>query len=131
MFAGTVLFQSLLAFTKPTVVVVVRPTVVAFFVPETGAELNDPDTNEARADFQLYAGEVRKPLHDAGIDFREIYASSFRIRSGTKVTTFRPHKDKVGYYLIAPGRTPRIEYGVMTNSDLLQVSNEYFGITTK
>ncbi len=30
-----------------------------------------------------------------------------------------------------PGKKPRIEYGVMTDADLLQVANDYFGTSAK
>jgi hypothetical protein len=49
----------------------------------------------------------------------------------TKLTTFRPGKVGVGYYLVAPGKDPRVEYGVMTDADLLQLAKEYFGISAK
>ena len=88
----------------------------------------DPDANEALADFQLYAESLRAPLRKAGIEFHELYANSFQLRDGKRLTTFRPIKANVGYYLVAPGKKPRIEYGVMTDSDLLQVANKYFGI---
>ena len=45
---------------------------------------------------------------------------------GKAVTTFSATKDDVGYYLTVPGKKPHIEYGVMTDADLLQVANEYF-----
>ena len=129
---GSFLAPSLVAAPKNTVVVISRPTVVAFFPPVTTAELNaDRDTNEALADFQLYATKVRKPLHDAGIDFKEIYAKSFQIQRGTRITTFRPGKADVGYYFVAPGKEPRIEYGVLTDADLRQIASEYFGISVK
>jgi len=44
---------------------------------------------------------------------------------------FRPAKGNVGYYLIVPGKNPRIEYGIMTSTDLLQVANDYFGTSSK
>jgi hypothetical protein len=114
---------------KQPLVVVHGPTVVAFFPPVAQAQLEkDPDTNEALADFQLYARSVRAPLRKAGIQFHELYTHSFRLRIGKKLTTFRPVKVDVGYYLVAPGKEPRIQYGVMTDSDLLQAANEYFGI---
>jgi len=53
------------------------------------------------------------------------------VRVGNKVTTFRPVKVDVGYYLVAPGKKPRIEYGAMTDADLLKVANEYFGLPGK
>lgn len=116
---------------KQPVVVVAGPTIVAFF-PVTKTELQkDADTNEALADFQFYAKQVREPLKKTGIEFQEVYAQSFRVRIGQEATVFRPAKENVGYYLIVPGKKPRIEYGVMTNTDLLQVANEYFGTSAK
>jgi hypothetical protein len=114
---------------KHPVIVVRGPTVVAFFepVPQTKLE-KDPGANEALADFQLYARSVREPLRKAGVEFHEVYSRSFQLREGKRLTTFRPAKAKVGYYLIAPGRKPRVEYGVLTDADLLQTANEYFAI---
>jgi hypothetical protein len=112
---------------KPPNVVVAGPTIVAFF-PTTKAEgRKDADANEALADFQFYAAKVREPLKKVGIEFQEVYAQSFRVRIGQGTTLFRPANGNVGYYLIVPGKKPRIEYGVLTNNDLLQVANEYFG----
>jgi hypothetical protein len=114
---------------KQPLVVVRGPTVIAFFEPVPSGEVGkDADANEALADFQFYARSVRQPLRKAGIEFHELYTHSFRLRVGKRLTTFRPVKVDVGYYLVAPGKKPRIEYGVMTDSDLLQVANEYFGI---
>ena len=125
------LAPSLVATPKNTIVVIGRPTVVAFFPPVTSAELNaDPDTNEALSDFQLYATRVRKLLNDAGIDFKEIYAKSFQVQRGTRITSFRPGKVDVGYYFVAPSKEPHIEYGVLTDADLLQIAKEYFDQTS-
>jgi hypothetical protein len=116
---------------KQPVVVVAGPTIVAFF-PVTKAELQkDADTNEALADFQFYAKQVREPLKKTGIEFQEVYAQSLRVRIGQQATVFRPAKGNVGYYLIVPGKRPRIEYGVLTDADLLQIANEYFGTSAK
>jgi hypothetical protein len=126
---GTTL--SLFAQNTPTVEVT-RPTIVAFFPPVSQAELvKDPDTNESLSDFRFYASQVREPLKKAGVDFKEVYAHSFRVRLGNRVTTFRPVKADVGYYFVAPGKEPRIEYGVMTDADLLQIATEYFGVIQK
>lgn len=117
---------------KQPVIDIRGPTVIAFFPPVTQAELEkDPDTNEALADFQVYARKVREPLRKAGIAFHELYAHSFRIRMGMKLTTFRPGKIEVGYYLVAPGKEARVEHGVLTDVDILEVANEYFGGTPK
>ncbi len=107
-------------------------TIVAFFPPVSDAELQkDADTNEALSDFRLYATHVREPLKNAGIEFHELYAHSFRVRVGKAVTTFRPAKADIGYYLVVPGKKPRIEYGVLTDTDLLRVANDYFGTQAK
>jgi hypothetical protein len=117
---------------KAPIVVIARPTVVAFFPRVSDAELaKDPDTNEALSDFQLYASQVRSKLQMRGIDFREIYDQGFSIRMGSQITRFTPGKVTVGYYLIAPGKKPLVKYGVMTDEDLLQLAEQYFGSTRK
>ncbi len=109
-----------------------RPTIVAFFPPVTQSELaKDPDINESLSDFQFHASQVREPLKKSGVDFKEVYTLSFRIRLGKTVTTFRPAKTEAGYYFVTPGKEPRIEYGVMSDVGLLQIANEYFGVTQK
>ena len=125
------LLCSTLAAERERTFLIRRATVIAFFPPVSEQELSDAGHNESLAHFQYSANEVRKPLHDAGITFIENYAESFRIRIGKAVTTFRPEKIKVGYYLIAPGKEPRVEYGVMTEDNLLKIAREYFGSTVK
>jgi hypothetical protein len=126
LFAGLA-SSSELGAAKHDVVVIRRPTVVAFFVPARQGELkNQADINEALDDFQFYAARVRKPLNDAGIDFEEVYASSFHVRRGSRTTTFRPGKVKVGYYFVAPNKEPHVEYGMMTDTDLFQFAQNYF-----
>ena len=108
--------------------VISRPTVIAFFPPVTQEQLeHDSATNESLADFQIYVKQARERLAKLGIELKAVYARSFRISIAGKVTTFRPGSQDVGYYLIAPGRTPRIEYGVETDDDLVQLSAECFG----
>ena len=117
---------------KQPLIVVHGPTVVAFFEPVTQAQLDsDSGTNEALDDFQFYAANIREPLKKMGVEFHELYARSFRLRVGNTLTTFRPGRVTVGYYLLAPGKKPQIEYGVMTDADLLKLASGYFGISTK
>jgi hypothetical protein len=104
-----------------------QPTIIAFFAPVTKADLKDGDTNEALSDFQYYAGKLEQPLKAAGIDFKEAYTRSFRVHLGNRLSTFRPGKRDVGYYFIAPGKEPHIEYGVLTADDILLAAKEYFG----
>jgi hypothetical protein len=117
---------------KQPAFVVRRPTILAFFPPVSQKELeHDPDANEALSDFQLYASQVRGPLTKLGVDFKQVYARSFRVTSGGRTTTFHPGGTKVGYYFVAPGKRPRIEYGVETDVGLMQVATEYFGVAAK
>jgi hypothetical protein len=102
------------------------PTIVAFFRP-LKADENDADANESIADFGYYAKQIRKPLAEAGIEFHETYSDSFRIKVGNSTTTFHPDRAGVGYFLVAPGKKPRIEYGVLTDHDLRELAHEYFG----
>lgn len=111
---------------KELPIVVHRPTIVAFFPPVTQSELRDQETNEALSDFQFYAERVRDPLRKAGIEFQVVYGHSFSVRLGKTITTFRPGKADVGYYFIGPGRKPRVEYGVVTDVDLLKLAEQYF-----
>jgi len=106
-----------------------RPTIIAFFPPLSDKELDaDPDMSDTLDDFQDSADEVRGPLKKAGVDFEETYTRSFTVRVGAKTIVFRTGKDDVGYYFIAPGRKPHVEYGVMTDEDILGAAHDYFGV---
>ena len=130
--ASALLCVPLGAAPKQKLIVVSGPTVVAFFPAVTDAQLSkDPDTNEALADFQMHATKVRPRLNDAGIHFEEVYAPSFAVRCGAKTTVFRPQKIHVGYYFIASGKPPRIEYGALTDDDVAQDAAEYFQLALK
>ncbi len=104
------------------------PTVVAFFPNASKIGPDDADGNEALSDFKYSAIHVKKPLGRLGIQFAEEYGRSFRIRSESKSVLFTRETGTPGYYFFAPGRRPRIEYGVRTDSDLLAVARQYFGL---
>lgn len=108
-----------------------KPTIVAFFVRGDRADManSNMDDEESLADFQHSATQVAEPLRKSGIEFRETYSSSFRIRVDKASVVFRPTEIKVGYYFVAPGKKPRVEYGVLTDSDLLKIASQYFGIS--
>jgi hypothetical protein len=108
--------------------VVRGPTVIAFFWPLSKQDIEDGES-ETLSDFQYYSGAARARLTDAGISFHEVYDRSFRVRLGTRVTTFRFEKRQLGYYFIAPGKKPRVEYGVET--DLEALAADYFGFAVK
>ena len=115
---------------KPAPVFAIHgPTIVAFFRHVTDKEMeSDPDTNEVLSDFQAYNSEVHDPLQKAGVEFRQTDSRSFRIRTGKRLLRFRAGKTRVGYYFIAPGKPPHVEYGVMTRDGILDTARMYFGL---
>jgi hypothetical protein len=109
-----------------------RPTILAFFPPVTDADLEkNPDTNEVLGDFQLYAARVGPPLKEAGIDFEVVSAVKFRVKNGAHVRTFRAGKIAIGYYFVAPGKEPHVQFGVMTDDEILELASKYFRIALK
>jgi len=116
---------------KEQQVVIKGPTVVAFFTPVTEADLDkNPETNEALADFQVYAARVRGQLEGMGIALEEFYATSFIVRCGAKTMRFRP-KSGVGYYFTVPDKSAHVEYGVMTDTDILKIAKDQFHPTSE
>ena len=111
---------------KPPPIEIQRATIIAFCPSSTKSDATDTDSNETLSDFEYYAERVKLPLNKAGVEFQVLHARSFRIHLASQTITFRPKAD-VGYYLIAPGKKPLIEYGVMTDSDLMLVAKQYFG----
>ena len=121
----------LLAEEAPTIDVT-GPTVVAFFLPATDAELRkSPDINESLSDFESYSGLVREPLAKRGITFKEVYADRFTLRQGKVTTMFGTKTMKVGYCLATPGKEPYVQSGVLTDADLLRLADKYFGKSKK
>jgi hypothetical protein len=113
---------------KPLSINVCRPTVIAFFKPASNPQdAIESGDNESLGDFQVYYGRVQQPLKDRNINSKVVYTPRFRTECGIHVNTFIAKKTMVGYYFIAPGKSPRVEYGVMTDLDLLKVADEYFG----
>lgn len=103
-----------------------QPTVIAFFPLLTQEEVNKGEDEEALADFQFYFNTIKRPLNAAGISLYEADRRSFQIRDQGKVSVFKTGKIGIGYYFIAPGKKPRVEYSVMTDADLLDVARKYF-----
>lgn len=113
----------------PVTYTVKGPTVIAFFRHVTDAEMEkDPDTNEALSDFQLYASQAAPKLKKAGITFEAASATAFRIKDGAHLRTFKA-KIEVGYYFVAPGKEPRVEYGVRDDHQIEEIAAEYFHIS--
>jgi hypothetical protein len=114
------------------VFVVRGPMIIAFFPGANENELEaDPNGNETLQDFELYVSRAVQPLQKAGVDFHSVYAASFRLHIRSRVITFRARKAQPGYYFIVPGKRARIEYGVETDADILQLARQYFSMAVK
>ena len=89
--------------------------------------------DEALSDFQFYAKNEKDQFDKRGIRFYEIYARSFVLKTGdrTSIIQSTQFEHGVGYYLIAPGKKPQILQDVMTDSDLLEVTDKYFSTPAK
>jgi hypothetical protein len=113
-------------------VIIAKPTILAFFEPasQTSSKNDSADSNEAFADFEFYGRQAFAPLEKMGVDYREILASGFVVKVGGATTNFRSAKG-VGYYFIAPGKKPRIQYGVMTDVGIVEAAHNYFAINQK
>lgn len=108
-----------------------QPTVIAFFPSNAKANSKTDDMSESLSDFQLYAESARQQFQKVGVDLEVVYARSFRVVADSKAVTFHPAKAEPGYYFAAPNKKPRIEYGVMTDAEILRVAQEYFGLVVK
>jgi hypothetical protein len=127
--AASVLISSAYATDISTTIRVSGPTVIAFIPPITQADSDkDEENTEALDDIQWYLSQVKAKLEKAGIVVREVNTEKVEIFDGNKKIIFQPRKGEFGYYFIAPGRQPKVEYGVMTDMDLLDVAGQYFRI---
>lgn len=109
-------------------IAITGPTMIAFF-PTTQAEVDrNPDTGEAISDFQFYINETGKKFKEAGIKVVEVYEPNFRIQTGKSIRLFPNPKGLAGYYFVAPGRGPHVEYNVMTGEDLIDAARRYFRV---
>jgi hypothetical protein len=107
------------------------PTVIAFYPEVSKTDRKNSDADESLSEFQLYAASARQRLESEGVNMQEVFTRSFEVVLDGRATTFRPSKATPGYYFATPGRKPRIEYGVMSDTDILRVAKEYFGAAMK
>ncbi|MGB0063818.1 MAG: hypothetical protein WBP85_05175 [Terracidiphilus sp.] len=113
---------------RTPVFVIYGPTIIAFYPHFSQKDLDTGEGDaEAMDDFSYYADQVEGRLKKAGIEFLSEEAKSFKVRDGARVLSFSGGKISIGYYFIAPGKEPRVEYGVMTDEDILGVAAQYFG----
>jgi hypothetical protein len=113
---------------KLPVIVIHRRTIIAFFVGANEVREIDADGNESLSDFQLYAYQAKGPLKKMKVDLLDTTSATFSVQTGTKIVDFHPAQ-KIGYYFIAPGQEPRVEYGVHTDDQLIEIASRYFAVT--
>ncbi len=113
---------------KLPLIVIHRRTIVAFFVGANEAREIDANGNESLSDFQLYAYQAKGPLKKMKVDLLDTTSAAFSVQTGTKIVAFHPAQ-QIGYYFIAPGQEPRVEYGVRTDDQLIEIASQYFSVT--
>jgi hypothetical protein len=101
------------------------PTVIAFLDYANGR--TQPGFNDALADFQWFLRRLHERLDQSVIRVQECYQPSFEIRLAGKQQYFKVGKEGVGYYLVAPGTDPRVEHEIVTDNDLIEIMEKYFG----
>lgn len=99
------------------------PTVIAFF--KYDGCLNRPNCEDALDDFQCYLRRIHERFDESAIRIHECYRPSFEVEVRGQKKQFT--QNSVGYYLISPDKEPRVELGVVTDADLVQLMTEHFG----
>ena len=107
--------------------VITGPTVVAFFCTDKAPTTGESEQNfsDGLSDFDYYLRGMEERLHRAGIEFKVVNEGSFETVTDKSLRVFKTSKIGVGYYLIAPGKGPHLERGVMTGDDLVDIARKY------
>ena len=117
--------QSSPASTKGVRVAVAGPTIVAFFVASPG----DSDS-ESLSDFEFYLGKVAPDLDNAGVKLVVAFADTLYLTwpDGRKQVVSTRDSIGVGYGFTDRRRPLAMEYGVMTDIDLLCEATRRLGV---
>lgn len=111
-------------------VAITGPTLI-IFSPDVSAEEfeTDQDYIEVSGDFEWHTGQARAALERLGATVHTRPGNAVRIRVGDQVRRLavEAHRPRFGYWLVAPGREPKVLHGVYTDVDLMQEAREYFG----
>jgi len=106
-----------------------QATVISFEPPPKPGELeNGEGHSEAYNDFAYYVNLAEEPLSRSGIEIRSVLAREFAVRDGNRIRTIKAGKGGFGDCMVAPGKVPRMEFGVMIDQDLFDAVRKYFGI---
>jgi hypothetical protein len=118
------------ALVDSTTVLVQGPVLVAFY-PAASQEAVDSSEDLATVidDFSYHLSTAMDSLRALGITVTERPVGQIRLSEGGRAREFLPAKDSadVGYLFVIPGQPDRVQYGVMTNSDLVDAARHYLG----
>jgi len=110
------------------VIQVKGPTIITHFKEISEEELNKGEGDaEAADDYSYYLYKAEKRFKASGIVLRSILGTRFRVKAGDKLLDFSDDEVGVGYYFIMPGKDAEAEKGVMTDEDLIETAQKYFG----
>ena len=111
--------------TGPVKVAVTGPTIVAFYAESTG------DDQEALADFEFYLGKVGPTLDSAGVKLVVAFTDTVYLTwsGGRKQTLSTRDSIRVGYGFTDRRRPLALEYGVLTDIDLLCKGARHLGVS--
>jgi hypothetical protein len=111
-----------------TTVVVQGPVLVAFYPALSQAAVDSSeDLATVFDDFSYHLSTAMDSLRALGITVTERPVGRIRLSEGGREREFLPAKDSaaVGYLFVSPGEPDRVQYGVMTNSDLVDAARHY------
>jgi hypothetical protein len=109
---------------------IASPTVVAFF-NYASVQPNDPNLPDVIEDFRLTVQRLRERLDDSVIAVHECYQSWFEVNvPGKALQHFTVGPEGAGYYLVSPAVPAKVEYGVMTDEDVINLMRQHFGTGT-
>jgi hypothetical protein len=116
------------AITDSSQVAVDGPTLIAFYPAVTQAQV---DSSEELAtvfdDFSYHLSSAADSLRALGLTVKERPLGEIRVVEAGRQWQFLPAKDSAefGYLFLAPGRTQRVYYSVMSNTDLVETAHEF------
>jgi hypothetical protein len=103
------------------------PTVIAFYALTKEQVARGGDASEAFADFERQLKGVDRALDSLGVRLDYQYSDTIQYQVNGVAHAWHPPSDslRVGYLFLGPGRILDVQYGVMTNSDLLDQTRNW------
>jgi hypothetical protein len=129
-FLAVCVMVSVAAAEQQTRFVITGPTLISFFLDYTDDEIL-AEGGESLYDFKSYLPAAENTLRWAGVQVHAVFrVKSFQVKMGSRWRTVKPRESGVGYYFIAPGREPRLEFGVEDSETIVDFAREYFRLKT-